>query len=523
MSIPNHATADLTGDFTQRFRTGYATDAYRTLGRTNLTVSKIGFGSYRCHQNNEIHFQALQSAIQNGCNVIDTSGNYTDGFAESLIGDVLNQEIVWGNLQRENLVLVSKVGYIQGENLEIAQKREQDQKSIPEVVKYGPGIWHCIHPYFIRDQITRTLARMHVDVLDIYLLHNPEYFLMDANKKALMHRQEISDEFYDRIYRAFLEMESLVAQGLIRFYGISANTFVAENDRDDFVSLSRVWQVYENVCSEKGNSTEEGHFAVIQFPFNWIEHQAFTLKNNAFDGKQYTVLELAQKLNLGVLVNRPLNAIQGNQMVRLAQYGAKEGLDYSQQFKEDLEKLLDIESRLIQVIDREKINVQINREVSLRQIFQNADTLRKISLQEIDVSQLNQMITHYFMPLFKIGEATLLKKFSSEIRRGEKEKLQKTKALVEGYFNQFNLTAKSLRDHLDDLNYQKLKPLKERFDESNDSWADQLTFSQKALSVAVNTPGVDVVLNGMRTPEYVGDAMEIMQIERIKMENLFNE
>lgn len=514
MSIPGCATEDSTLDLANRFQSLHAGDAYRLLGKTRLTVSKVGFGTYRCHQNNEVHFQALQSAIRKGCNVIDTSANYADGFAESLIGDVLNQEIVWGNLRREELMLVSKVGYIQGENMKIALRKEKEENPFQEVVKYGSNVWHCIHPYFIRDQITRTLARMHVDVLDIYLLHNPEYFLMEMAKESNPNLLEIRNEFYERIYRAFLEMEKLVEQGLIRFYGISANTLVAKNDQADFVSLAGIWQAYEKVCADKGISTEQGHFAVIQFPFNWIEHQASSLRNNEHDGKQYSVLELTEKLNLGVMVNRPLNAIQGNRIVRLAQYGSKEGVDYSQQFKEDLSKLLDIENRILQIVDDEKVNVQINRDVSLRRIFQNADTLRKISLQGVDVSQFKQLMAQYFIPLFKIGETTLFKKIP-------KERHEKAKATLEGYFNQFNLTARSLQNQLDYLNYQKLKPLENDFNKGNPTLAKQFTFSQKALRVAAATPGVDVVLNGMRTPAYVEDSMQIMRFGSINLEGLF--
>lgn len=513
MSLSSHATPEATSAFAQQF-SDYAADAFRKLGRTNLTISKLGFGTYRCQQENELHFHALQSALRKGCNIIDTSANYGDGSAEALIGEVLNQEIVWGNLQRESMVLVSKAGYIQGENLEIAQKREQDGKPFPEVVKYGQGIWHCIHPYFIRDQITRTLSRLHVDTLDVYLLHNPEYFLMHAAATETNGAADSQEEFYHRIYNAFVEQEKLVEQGLICWYGISSNTFIVDNNRPDFVSLSRVWQVYERMCSEKGISTDQGHFAVVQFPFNWIEHQAFTLKNNTFEGAEYTVLELAKKLNLGALINRPLNAIDGNRLIRLARYSTR-GADHAPRFKEELKRLMEVEKRLTDLIEQEKINMEVNREVSLKNIFQNADTLRKLNLQEIDVSQLNQLITHYFLPLFKIGERALLKKTP-------REKRESARAMMEGYFNQFNLAAKALRDQLDELNYQRTKPLEQRFDALNPERADRLTLSQKALSVAAAAPGVDVVLNGMRTPAYVDDSMDVLGVDGIEVQNLFD-
>jgi aryl-alcohol dehydrogenase-like predicted oxidoreductase len=518
MSLHGFATPDATAGFTAKFKNRFAKDAFRTLGRTGLLVSKIGFGTYRCHQSNEVHFQALQSAVRKGCNIIDTSANYMDGFAESLIGDVLNQEIVWGNLNREEIVLVSKAGYIQGENLKIAQKNEDEKNPFPEVVKYAPNVWHCIHPYFIRDQITRTLTRMHVDAVDIYLLHNPEYFLLDARRQNNGDLHAVRDEFYRRIRQSFLEMERLAEQGLIRWYGISSNTLVANSDRPDFVSLARIWETYTEVCTEKGFGSEHGHFSVVQFPCSWIEHQAFTLKNNNFGKRQLTALELARELYLGVMINRPLNTIEDGRIIRLARYGPKSEVNevnYADRFSEDLRKLSEIENRLIQFIDNEGLDVQINPQVSLRNIFQNSDTLRRLALQEVDISQLNQLINQYFIPLFKIGETALLKKV--------KGKLEETKTMVEGYLNQFNMTAKTLQHQLDDLNYQKTEPLRNKFDSTNGEWTDKLTLSQKALCVAASTPGVDAVLNGMRTPAYVEDSMEIMRIEGIKMENLFTE
>ena len=327
MSIPGFATADGTQNFAENFRSKYSKQAYSTFGRTDLTVSKLGFGTYRCHQEIEAHHAALKLALGKGCNVIDTSANYTDGNSEVLIGDVLNKEIVWGDLARENIVVVSKAGYIQGENMEIALAREDSGDPFPETVKYQQGLWHCIHPEFLEDQITRSLARMHLDTLDVYLLHNPEYFLSHAAHSGSGDLADNRKEFYDRIYRAFIQMEKLVQEGLIRYYGISSNSFPYPQEHPEFVSLNTVWEAYLAACEHSGISADEGHFAAIQLPFNWIEHQAATEKNNEYQGNALTVLEMAQKLELGVLINRPLNAIQQNRLLRLARISGDEDMD----------------------------------------------------------------------------------------------------------------------------------------------------------------------------------------------------
>lgn len=512
MSIPGHAESEATRQFARNFEARYPSNAFRTLGRTELTVSKLGFGTYRCHQNNEIHFEGLKRAIETGCNVIDTSSNYSDGFSESLIGDVLNSKIVWGKLRRQELVVISKVGYIQGENLSLALKLEEENKPFPEVVKYGEGIWHCIHPYFISDQITRTLSRMHIDELDIYLLHNPEYYLLDCQKKRI-HHKTAQEEFYRRIHNAFIQLEKLVDRKLIRFYGISSNTFPVESGQYDFVSLARIWEEYQRVCSELEMSTNEGHFAAIQFPFNWLEHRAYTLKNNLFQSEKWTVLDLAMKLNLGVVVNRPLNSLVNNKMYRLARYGADETTDYSIVFNEELARLGELENSLQEIIQNHNANIRINNNVDLKSVFQNIETLQKIRLQSPDISGISNLVNYYFLPLFKIGEKTLLSKM--------KANREKAKAVIEGYLRQFNRVALSIRNQADKQNYLDLKPLEERFNHANRTLADKLSFSQKAIQAISEVDGIHVVLNGMRTPAYVDDAMATMSVEAIEIKGLF--
>ena len=58
----------------------------------------------------------------------------------------------------------------------MARAREQGGAAFPEMVKYTDGCWHCIHPQFLADQLERSLRRLQLDKLDVYLLHNPEYF-----------------------------------------------------------------------------------------------------------------------------------------------------------------------------------------------------------------------------------------------------------------------------------------------------------------------------------------------------------
>src|SRR4030095_13017391 len=101
--IKGKASAEATEDFSEK----YPGILYKTLGRTGLTVSACGFGSYRVDYRVQEHFRALEYAVSNGINLIDTSANYSDGGSEILIGNVLTDLINSGRIKREEIVIVS--------------------------------------------------------------------------------------------------------------------------------------------------------------------------------------------------------------------------------------------------------------------------------------------------------------------------------------------------------------------------------------------------------------------------------
>jgi aryl-alcohol dehydrogenase-like predicted oxidoreductase len=279
------------------------------LGSTGLTVSRLGFGGYRVDDAHPVFAEALARSLA-ACNLIDTSTNYTDGGSERLVGQVLAAESTAHRVRRQEVVVVSKVGYVQGQNLLLAAARRRDGQPFPEMVEYVDGCWHCIHPQWLADQLERSLTRLRLEALDVCLLHNPEYFFSDALHRGLRIDQlpAARDEFYRRLQAAFAFFEGQVAAGKMRFYGVSSNTATAAADDPEATSLSRMWAAAEAAGGR------DHHFRVLQLPMNLIESGAAFEPNN--DGA--TVLQKACELGVGVLVNRPLNAIVDNRLLRLA-------------------------------------------------------------------------------------------------------------------------------------------------------------------------------------------------------------
>ena len=259
-------------------------------------MGKVGFGSYRISVKSNEHQQALVRALELGCSLIDTSANYTNGESEELIGLVLKDH------PHFNPTIVTKGGYIQGNNLALLNELQQSGKGLHDLVDINETLKHSIHPDFLKTQIDGSLKRLRKDSIDTFLLHNPEYYFKteDANQA----------DYYQRIKKAFEYLEEEVQLGRIKNYGISSNNFILPPHKSDATNLQNILKVALEVSTKN-------HFHAIQFPFNLIEIGALEKLGEYGDE---SLLESAKLNNLITMINRPLNAFSNDQLVRLATY-----------------------------------------------------------------------------------------------------------------------------------------------------------------------------------------------------------
>src|SRR5262245_16362886 len=313
-ALPGHATPEGSAGYGPRVAADIDRSAWIPLGSTGLMVSRLGFGGYRVDDETPEHRLALEAALSAGVNLIDTSTNYTDGGSERLVGRVLDDLVTGQRLARHEVVIVSKIGYVQGQNLKLALEGEARGRPFPDMVKYMDGCWHCVHPDFLADQLPRSLARLRVHTLDVCLLHNPEYFFSEAKKHGGGALPALRDEFYRRLRGAFAFFEDQVRAGTIRWYGVSSNTCTAPADDAEATSLTRM------LAAAREAGGDAHHCGVLQLPLNLFETGAALERNNG-PGETETVLDTARRAGVAVLVNRPLNAIVNEHMVRLADFG----------------------------------------------------------------------------------------------------------------------------------------------------------------------------------------------------------
>lgn len=276
-------------------------------------MSNFAFGTYRISELNQQHIEALKEAINSGVSMIDTSSNYMDGSAERAIALAFRE---FDESIREQVEIVSKFGYIQGSTM-------QSHKDEPyeEVVEFSEDCYHSISKSFLKGQLTDSLKRLETQRLDCYLIHNPEYYLIDAINRGV-DKDERLDEMYRRIENAFVGLEEEVKKGRIGSYGISSNSFSVSNLSKEFLPYEDLITLADNAAELVGN--ERHSFTTVELPINILETEGLKCAS------------WAKKNGLRVLANRPLNAKYENMMFRLADY------DESREYYHHLNELMEV-------------------------------------------------------------------------------------------------------------------------------------------------------------------------------------
>jgi len=152
---------------------------YRTLGRTGLRVSEVGFGAMTIGgevfgaTDDQESLRALHRAIDLGINFIDTADAYGRGHSEELLAQVLKT--------RRNEVILATTG---GNQFTVRQ-----------------GLRN-FDPDYITSALEQSLKRLQIETIDLYQLHNPS--------PEVMRRGDI-----------FARLDRFKREGKIRFYGVS--------------------------------------------------------------------------------------------------------------------------------------------------------------------------------------------------------------------------------------------------------------------------------------------------------------
>ena len=220
--LPGHATASGTARYRDRFPRLRDVNHFRRSehvpGVSELWLSSIGLGTYLGEPSaaaDRSHFEAIESGLRSGINVLDTAINYRHQRSERNIGAVLKQMIESAELHRDEVLVCTKAGYLYFDGDTPPNPRDYFHREYVEPGILDPrelaGGMHCMSPAYLENQIERSRRNLGLETIDLFYVHNPESQLADVSREVF--RQRLKD--------AFAALERQVKAGSLAYYGVA--------------------------------------------------------------------------------------------------------------------------------------------------------------------------------------------------------------------------------------------------------------------------------------------------------------
>ena len=293
--ITGYATPEGTKKFAER-QHEVSQQNYKNIN--DLTLSNVGIGTYLGNpdvETDSLVEDAVKQSVLGGLNIIDSAINYRAQKAERSVGNAISQLIDNNDISREEIFVSTKNGYITNdgdikEDLMQYVIREYGKTGIVKEGDISPG-YHCMTIPYLNDQLERSLKNLGLDCIDLMYLHNSVEGQTHLPREQFLKNLKGVFDFYEKKRK----------EGKIRFYGMATwECFRTTPENPLFLQLAEVIDL-----AIQAGGKEHG-FRFIQLPFNLMLDQAYITKNHNIDGKNSSVLEAAQKFNLGVFTSVPL-------------------------------------------------------------------------------------------------------------------------------------------------------------------------------------------------------------------------
>jgi aryl-alcohol dehydrogenase-like predicted oxidoreductase len=295
MLMPGHATSEGTDRFRRRFEANFPGHFREFQG---LWLSSLGIGTYLGEPTaayDALYREAVADALEGGINVIDTAVNYRHQRSERAIAQALAAVSSAGKVQRDEVLIATKGGFLTFDGSEPDDPSEYFQRTLidpglfrPEDVVAG---CHVMSPKYLENQIDVSRKNLGINTVDIYYLHNPETQVVHVAR----------EEFDRRMRAAFTALEMAVGEGKIRMYGTATwNGYRVGLESHEGLSLPDLLRLAEEVGGK------DHHFRAIQLPYNLAMPEALSARTQHVDGKAIPVLQVARAHGMMVFASASL-------------------------------------------------------------------------------------------------------------------------------------------------------------------------------------------------------------------------
>lgn len=255
------------------------------------TVSKLGIGLYQGEESDlvdEMLLEIMEHALAVGINVIDCAPSYRNLRSEKVVGALVRRH------PKQDLFISTKGGFVP---FDFSQGEEEENKFVQDLFQTGsirPELFDqvCFQTFdsqFLNTLLNNTLNTISRDFVDVYYIHNPEYFLAKIGRTR----------FLEVMKDVFIWLKKCIEMGQIKAFGIASWHGFFNDSEDttlqllDFVQLSEEVKIYE-------------YFKFVQVPFNFSQTKALFYKSQITAMGTVTLVKLAQELGLSLQSSAPL-------------------------------------------------------------------------------------------------------------------------------------------------------------------------------------------------------------------------
>ena len=291
------ATHEGTWRYRDRFGDRYGRTYFRRFGAG--VVSSVGVGTYLGEPTDAVderYRDAIVTALENGCNLVDTAVNYRCGRSERVVGEALAD----ADVDRDAVVLATKGGFLPFDRTPPEDPAAYVREQFIEPGRVDPAELargsHCIAPEFLDSMLDRSRAALGVETVDCYYVHNPETQLTERPR----------EDVYDQLQAAFELLERAVDDGRIGRYGVASwEAFRVPPDHENHLSLAEVVARAEAAAEAVGKAPGEHSLAALQLPFNVHMADAFTAAHHEdrATGEAMSALRFAEQEGLSVFAS----------------------------------------------------------------------------------------------------------------------------------------------------------------------------------------------------------------------------
>ncbi len=254
---------------------------------------------------------AIGRALECGINVFDTALSYRAQTSERALGAAIRRAIAEGLVQRDEICVISKGGYLTVDP-DFARTRSEAQSYLyatyidtglvdPNSLVNGQ---HCMDGPFLKDQIQRSRRNLGLETIDVYCIQDPELQLAAQGP----------DDFRRALIEAIETLEEAVSLGWVGSWGFSTwSGFLVPYTERGHLSL---FELFETALDVGG---ADHHMRAVQLPYSVAMGEAVGLPSQfGADARAAGALDVLRDTGTAVFTVAPL--VQGRAVRALPQF-----------------------------------------------------------------------------------------------------------------------------------------------------------------------------------------------------------